>query len=83
MSIRKYEKTTVEHTIAPSMDICVSSNFERYLYALSGGSSNLLARWMAEFEKRGVISIFGKMFDQAQKEMKSYSVHQSVRLIKL
>lgn len=44
-------------TISPSMDILVSSNFERMLYYLTGGDSERVGSWMAELATQGVYSI--------------------------
>lgn len=51
-----YCKNPAVITIAPSMDISVSSNFERYLFHLSGDNSELLNGWMHEFETTGEFS---------------------------
>lgn len=44
-------------TISPSMDILISSNLERLLYALSGEDSKLLARWMGELSETGCYQV--------------------------
>ena len=44
-------------TISPSMDILVSSNFERMLYYLTDGDSERVGAWMAELATQGVYSI--------------------------
>ncbi|WP_322173753.1 threonine synthase [Acutalibacter caecimuris] len=40
-------------TTSPSMDILISSNLERLLYALSGEDSVLLTNWMAQLTAEG------------------------------
>lgn len=40
-------------TMSPSMDILVSSNLERLLYALSGEDSICLSQWMRELSETG------------------------------
>ena len=52
-----YSKAPAVLTIAPSMDISVSSNFERYLYYLSNENGELLAQWMNEFESSGELRV--------------------------
>jgi threonine synthase len=49
-----YHKIAATLTIAPSMDISVSSNFERYLFYLAGGNAETLASWMDSFESSGM-----------------------------
>ncbi len=44
-------------TASPSMDILVSSNLERLLYALSGEDDGLLAQWMRELSETGVYRV--------------------------
>ena len=44
-------------TISPSMDILVSSNLERLLYAISDGNTQFVAECMAELNSGGVYKI--------------------------
>ena len=46
MSHNDYSQSTLEHTLSPSMDIMVSSNFERYLFDLFGRDGHAVARFM-------------------------------------
>lgn len=73
-STGKYHRHAIAHTISPSMDICVSSNFERYLFALAGEDSAVLSQWMHDFEKTGKLTITGELLAKAQSEMASYAV---------
>ncbi|CAK4717060.1 hypothetical protein AeMF1_007850 [Aphanomyces euteiches] len=75
-STGKYHRTSVSHTSSPSMDICVSSNFERYLFALSGDNSAVLKEWMTSFEKTGKLTVEGDLLDKAKSEMTSRAVLQ-------
>eukprot|EP01038_Epipyxis_sp_PR26KG_P017786 gene17786-24820_t len=52
-----YKKSPTTLTIAPSMDISVSSNFERYLFYVANESSEILSSWMNVFEKSGELNI--------------------------
>jgi threonine synthase len=52
-----YSTGTVTPTAAPSMDIQVSSNFERLLFDLSGGDGKALAAQMANFEASGAMQL--------------------------
>jgi threonine synthase len=47
-----YEKLGVLPSISPSMDICVSSNFERYLFHLFGDDPHQLRQMMEAFESK-------------------------------
>lgn len=75
-STGKYHRHAIEHTSSPSMDICVSSNFERYLFALSGEDHDVLREWMVNFEKTGELTIEGELLATAQRQMGSYAVLQ-------
>lgn len=67
----EYHRYDIAKTISPSMDICVSSNFERYLYHLAEDDSSTLLTWMNNFEKTGKITVAGKILQQAQKDFLS------------
>jgi threonine synthase len=49
-----YSRLTLEPTLSPSMDITVSSNFERLLFDLAGRDGYELSRWMATFAEGGL-----------------------------
>jgi threonine synthase len=49
----RYEVTGVTPTLSPSMDIQVSSNFERLLFELSGRDAALVRRQMAALRQEG------------------------------
>ena len=66
-----YHREDIQETISPSMDICVSSNFERYLYHLAGDDATTLASWMGAFESTGKLTITGKKLDEARVDFKS------------
>lgn len=46
MSRNEYSQAALKHTLSPSMDIMVSSNFERYLFDLFGRDGKALAQFM-------------------------------------
>lgn len=47
----------VEPTLSPSMDIQVSSNFERLLFDMLGGDGRAVREWIEEFRKTGAVSV--------------------------
>jgi threonine synthase len=67
----EYHRYGIEKTISPSMDICVSSNFERYLFHLAGNDATKLASWMTNFESTGKLTIDGGELKQAQEDFLS------------
>ena len=70
----KYWREGVQATVAPSMDICVSSNFERFLFHLAGDNAATLKSWMDGFEKNGKLTVEGELLKTAQKEFLSARV---------
>ncbi len=44
-------------TSSPSMDILISSNFERYLYYLTDGNTAEVERWMSELKEQGYFRV--------------------------
>ncbi len=52
---------TVDQTISPSMDIQVSSNFERFLFDLYGRDGIALNNAMLEFRQAGILCVGDKL----------------------
>lgn len=73
MSNNRYEKTTLAHTLSPSMDIMISSNFERMLFELYDNDGKAIAALMEQFKTQPV-SIESKRFDRARQIFDSYAV---------
>ena len=69
-----YHRESIHKTISPSMDICVSSNFERYLYHLAGNDPQKLASWMKDFESTHELTVTGDQLRQAQQDFDSARV---------
>lgn len=67
----EYHREPIAETISPSMDICVSSNFERYLFHLAGNDAAKLATWMKDFESTKKMTITGDLLRRAQTDFDS------------
>lgn len=76
----EYHRETIQKTISPSMDICVSSNFERYLFHLAGNDAQKLAGWMKDFEATHELTIKGDLLRKAQSDFDSARVDTQMTL---
>lgn len=56
--IEKSSREDCRETLSPSMDITISSNFERFLYHMSGDNASVLKSKMTEFESTGILISF-------------------------
>lgn len=70
----EYHREAVRETWSPSMDIQISSNLERYLYALSGNDAATLSGWMQEFQSSGKLTLSGAQLATAQRQFSSARV---------
>lgn len=77
MSGNKYEQHTLEHTLSPSMDIMVSSNFERLLFDLHGRDGQAVKE-LLENAAKGPVSIADYRWKRARKLFDSAAVDDAM-----
>lgn len=70
----EYHRESIQETLSPSMDICVSSNFERYLYHLADNNAVTLAGWMNEFESTSKLTLKDALLQRARDDFGSSRV---------
>ena len=74
MSGNSYAKETLHATLSPSMDIMVSSNFERLLFDLHGRNGAAIAGLMDTFKRGGGFSVDEDRWSEARKLFDSLAV---------
>lgn len=65
-------KTKAHATMSPSMDIQISSNFERYLFDLLGQDGNRVKHMMDKFSQDGSFSVDKETHIQARNDFSAY-----------
>jgi threonine synthase len=75
MSGNQYVKDALHPTLSPSMDIMVSSNFERLLFDLHGRNGAAIAGLMDTFKQGGGFSVEADRWSEARKLFDSLSVN--------
>lgn len=77
MSKNQYEVHPLQHTITPSMDIAVSSNFERLLFDLYDRDGAQLAELMGRMNaKKDVVSLDEEKLAKARALFDSFAVNE-------
>jgi threonine synthase len=72
-----YKPDEFRSTHSPSMDIQIASNFERYLYYLSGENAQAVTARMEQFKAEGELTFVGAELEQIQQELTAYSVNNA------
>ena len=69
---------------SPSMDIQISSNFERVLFELTGRDSDKIKAWMRDFKEKGAFKVSPSELEKIRSEFEAYrcSDDQTVETIK-
>jgi len=74
ISRNQYDKDQLHPTLSPSMDIMVSSNFERLLFDLHGRNGEAVAELMEGFKQSGKLSIAEYRWQEARRLFDSLAV---------
>ena len=74
MSGNQYDKDTLHASLSPSMDIMVSSNFERLLFDMHGRNGPQIAELMAAFKSTGKLKVDQERWTETRKLFDSLAV---------
>lgn len=77
VSTGRYEPKGVVPTQSPSMDIQISSNFERLLFELSGRSAERLSELMNDLREKGTFELTEDEHHALKSEFAAYRVDES------
>jgi len=72
-----YEPKKVKHTISPSMDIQVASNFERLIFDISSLNSNRIKKLMEDLNKKNGFELEKDEMNKIRKDFYSESVSEN------
>ena len=73
----RYEVHSVVPTTSPSMDIQVSSNFERLLFEASGRDSGAVSRWMDGLRQSGAFTLDDKTLEMIRSRFAASRVDET------
>ncbi|WP_193074058.1 threonine synthase [Pseudomonas sp. FME51] len=74
MSGNRYDKDTLHPSLSPSMDIMVSSNFERLLFDMHGRNGALVKELMENFKQTGKLSVEDERWTETRRLFDSLAV---------
>ena len=69
-----YRRGEVRHTLSPSMDIQLASNFERYLFDLASRDSGRVNAWLDDLGSKGAITLDSQCWAKVGQDFISESV---------
>lgn len=72
ISANDHSKQSLQHSLSPSMDIMVSSNFERMLFDLYDRDGNAINELMSEFKATGNLKLSDAALSRAQELFSSH-----------
>lgn len=79
ISANDHSKNQLQHTLSPSMDIMVSSNFERMLFDLYNRDGSAIRQLMEDF-KSGAMVLDESALSKARELFTSYGVNDEVTI---
>ncbi|WP_150302779.1 threonine synthase [Pseudomonas saliphila] len=74
MSGNQYDKDALHPSLSPSMDIMVSSNFERLLFDMHGRNGPQVAKLMDQFRQTGKLSVDEERWTETRRLFDSLAV---------
>merc|ERR1712159_58661 len=66
ISSKDFSKKKSRPSVAPAMDITVPSNFERYLFLLSGSDPEVLSGWMKDVADNKGLELTSEQYEELQ-----------------
>lgn len=72
-----YKPDDFRSTHSPSMDIQIASNFERYLYYMTGENAQVVSERMEQFKAEGQLTFSGAELELIQQDLTAYSVNNA------
>lgn len=72
-----YKPDEFRSTHSPSMDIQIASNFERYLYYMSGENAQAVTARMEQFKAEGQLIFSGAELKRIKQDLTAYSVNNA------
>ena len=73
----------VEESLSPSMDIQVSSNFERLLFEFLGRDARLTAKTMADFRTSGKMAVPSAVWKAIKRDFTGFSLSDEATLAEI